>query len=84
MDINKNNFTLEKGFSRVKELKKKIQDQSYLRHAINKMAHEIVKLFLDKSIQSFANLLFSIAIMLPFDILKLFLYLQSLSTSWLY
>ena len=45
MDINNNNFTLEKGFSRVKELKKKIQDQSYLRHAINKMAHEICEAF---------------------------------------
>ena len=45
MDINNNNFILEKGFSKVKELKKKIQDQSYLRHAINKMAHEICEAF---------------------------------------
>lgn len=36
---------MEKGFSRINELKKKIEDENYVEYAINRMANEICEVF---------------------------------------
>ncbi|MDH4130102.1 MAG: hypothetical protein OEV44_15205 [Spirochaetota bacterium] len=36
---------MEKGFSRINELKKKIEDEQYVQYAINRMANEICEVF---------------------------------------
>ena len=41
----KDEKNMEKGFSRIDELKKKIEDERYMNYAINKMANEICEVF---------------------------------------
>ncbi len=41
----KEELNLEKGFYRLSELRKKIEDEKYLQYAINRMANEICEVF---------------------------------------
>lgn len=42
---NKDEIIYEKGFARLDELRRKIEDQRYLKYAINRMANEICEVF---------------------------------------
>ena len=41
----KEELNMEKGFSRLDELRRKIEDENYLQYAINRMANEICEVF---------------------------------------
>ncbi len=41
----KEELNLEKGFARLDELRRKIEDETYLQYAINRMANEICEVF---------------------------------------